>query len=82
MYQAPSTTPPTEATAIVRYEVRHSNPTPLQARWNDPKSTMNSPTKPFSPGSPMLEKVKRRNMNASHGARAAIPPRFAIERVW
>ena len=43
---------------------------------------MNSPTKPLSPGRPMLEKVNSMKKAASQGAFVAIPPRLAIDRVW
>ena len=41
----------------------------------------NSPTKPFSPGRPMLEKVKSMNNTVSQGALLAMPPRLEIDLV-
>jgi hypothetical protein len=39
---------------------------------------MNSPTKPLSPGRPMLENVNSMKNTASQGAFEAMPPRLAI----
>ncbi len=48
----------------------------------DPCSTINSPTKLLSVGSPMLASVVTRNMMESHGATVATPPKSAIASEW
>ena len=52
-----------------------------QARWNMPNRSMNSPTKPFKPGRPMLAIVIKTMKKARTGTSAAIPPKSAIRRV-
>jgi len=49
---------------------------------NDPRSTRNSPTNPFVPGTPMLLSDTRVNTVANSGTVRAMPPYASIMRVW
>ena len=50
--------------------------------WNAPSRMRNSPTKPFSPGSPSDERDTTRKSAENAGMTVQSPPKSAMSRVW
>ena len=66
-----------------RPAVKHQLARPvLVAVANEPMSTRNSPTKPLSPGTPMLDSITTVKAAANTGATFCRPVSAEISRVW